>query len=70
MQNFLLRLLPFLFLGVMTVIFICGLIIFSYLLIFGAILGFVFFILAWFKERFFPNRHLTKTHKPGRTLDQ
>jgi hypothetical protein len=72
MNAFFERLLPFLFLGVIVVIFVAGLILFSYLLIVGAIVGFILFMLAWLRDKFFPSKSLSKRDSPprqGRTID-
>ena len=72
MQSFWKRLLPYIFLGIMLVLAVVGVILFSYLLIFGAIVGVILFIIAWIRELFF--RKKTKIlqpgqHKTGRTID-
>lgn len=71
MRPFFARLLPFLFLGILIVIFAVGLIIFSYLLIFGALVGLVLFIVMSIKEWLFrkKNNYPTPTTKKGRTYD-
>ncbi len=66
------RIIPFIFLGIMLVILALGIILLSYVLILGAIVGFVLYIVARIKEKFFPSKQLTKTDfskKPGRTFD-
>lgn len=70
MQTFLQRMMPFFLLGIIIVIFVFGLILFSYLLICGALVGFVLFIIAWAKEKFFPVKDLSVQNKRGRTFDQ
>lgn len=72
MNNLLARLVPFLFLGMILVIFVIGIIFLSYLLILGAIVGLALFVVAWLKEKFFPVKDLQKQErKPrkGRTID-
>ena len=71
MKNLLAKILPFLFLGIMLVILVVGFILLSYLLIWGAIVGLVLFVIAWIREKLFPSRQLTKTTKPksGRIID-
>ena len=56
--------------GIMIVLFIVGLIIFSYILIWGAIIGLVWFIIAKIKSTFFPSksRKIKIEHK-GRTFE-
>ncbi len=68
-KNLLSKLVPFLVLGVMLVILVVGLILLSYLLIWGALVGLVLFFIAFIKEKFFPSRQLTKVNKPGRIID-
>lgn len=46
------RLLPFFTMGLMVFLFIIGLFIFSYVLIFAAIIGFVLFIISAIRARF------------------
>ncbi len=71
MKNFLGKLIPFIFLGMMLVIFVVGLILLSYLLIWGAIVGLVLFLIAWVREKLFPRKQLTQSKKPpsGRIID-
>ena len=72
MQSFLSRIIPFIFLGIIIVILIAGMIVLSYLLIFGALVGLVLFVFAWIKDRFFNKRTdlptATKSRR-GRTID-
>jgi len=65
MLNFMNRLIPFIVLGIILVIFIAGLILLSQLLILGAIVGLVLFILGWIKQTLFGK----KQHKKGRVID-
>lgn len=71
MKNLLLKIIPFLFLGMMLVILVVGFILLSYLLIWGAIVGLILFIITWVREKLFPSKELTKTDKPksGRIID-
>lgn len=72
MQNLFARLVPFIFLGIMIVIFVVGIVIFSYLLIVGAIVGMILFLAAWLKEKLFPSKDIQyyqQTEKRGRTFD-
>jgi len=66
MQSLFARIIPFIFLGIMIVLLVAGVIILSYLLIAGAIIGLILFIIAWVRDRFF--KHTSKS-KHGRTLD-
>src|SRR5207249_1087209 len=66
------KLTHFILLGIIIVVLIAGFILFSYLLIWGAIVGLVLFLFAWIKETFFPSNNLTiqqREKKPGRTID-
>lgn len=66
------RLMPFIFLGIMLVLAIVGVILFSYLLIFGAIVGIILYAIAWLRSLFShkKNKHLkTQETKKGRIID-
>lgn len=66
------RLIPFVFLGIMIVMFVVGLIVFSYLLIAGAVVGVLLFAVAWVKEKLFPTKHISIDRhilKRGRTFE-
>ena len=52
MQKILARLLPFLMLVMMLGLFVVGLVVFSYLLVLGALIGIALFVVAWIKELF------------------
>lgn len=72
MQSFLSKIIPFIFLGIMIVLLVAGIIVLSYLLIFGAIVGLVLFTFAWIKDRFFKKKTdiLTASKsRRGRTID-
>lgn len=69
MQKFLQQLVPFLILGIIIVVLIAGVMLFSYLLIFGSLVGLVLFGINWFKEKLFPSKNLTRTKQTGRTFD-
>ena len=71
-QRLFARLIPFIFLGVMIVLFVVGIILFSYLLIFGAIVGMILFFITWVKEKLFPSKNIQYYQKPkknGRTFE-
>jgi len=68
MNRLLQRIIPFVILGIMIVIFVVGLVVFSYLLIFGALIGLILFVIAWIREKIFPSKPLTKIHR-GRIID-
>ena len=65
------NLLAFIFLGMGIVALIAGIILFSYLLLYGAIVGIILFMILWLKERFFPSKKITPQQptKPGRIID-
>jgi ABC-type transport system involved in cytochrome bd biosynthesis fused ATPase/permease subunit len=74
MNRFLARLVPFIFLGIMIVLLVVGFVIFSYILMFGALVGVVLFVVAWIRETFFSpkDKNLMKREtdkKPGRVID-
>lgn len=72
MQSILARLIPFIFLGVMIVLLVAGMIIFSYLLIVGALVGLILFMIAWVRDRLFGKKKSTPSQlkdRPGRTID-
>jgi len=56
MQSFFSKLAPFIALGILIVILVVGIVLLSYLLIIGAVIGFILFIFAWIKEKFFPSK--------------
>ena len=70
------RIVPFIFLGIILVVLGIGIILLSYLLILGAIVGLILFLVGWIKEKFFPTTEITHykkqdntPEKPGRTFD-
>lgn len=67
MQKLLSAFIPFLILGIMLVAFVFGIILFSYLLIYGAIVGIVLFSLLWLKEKLFPAKK--SDNKSGRIIE-
>lgn len=71
MKNVVAKIVPFLFLGVMLVILVAGVILLSYLLIWGAVVGLVLFLIAWIREKLFPSKQLVESQKPkaGRIIE-
>lgn len=76
MQRFLNQLIPFIFIGIAIVAFAFGILILAYLFLFGAFIGFILFIVAWIRDRFFPPKSpmvRRTTHKAqrksGRIID-
>lgn len=68
MNSFFTRLVPFIFIGIMLVVLAIGIILFSYLLILGAIVGLILFLVSVVKEKLFPKpSHPAK--RSGRTID-
>lgn len=57
---------PFIYLGILIVLFVVGLVLLSYLLIFGAIVGLCLFAFTWLREKLFNNK---ENKKSGRTID-
>lgn len=70
MQRFLAQLLPFIVMGMIIVLVALGLMLLAYLLIFGAIIGFVIYAVRWIRDRYFAPRTIRKrARKSGRIID-
>lgn len=72
MPSFLNRIIPFIFMGIMIVLFIVGLVLLSYLLIAGALVGLVLFIANWIRNWLSTPKHPEPSNKitrQGRTID-
>lgn len=70
MQKFLNQLIPFFLIGVAIVAFSFGILLLAYLFLFGALIGFVLFIVSWIRQKFFPQKTVAKTKKSsGRIID-
>jgi len=73
MNKLMSKVLPFFFVGILLVLLVVGFVLLSYLLIAGAVVGLVLFLIAWIKDKLSPaQRHLTKTDtskKTGRTIE-
>ncbi len=67
MNKILARIMPFFFLGIFVVLFIVGIVIFSYLLLAGAVVGGILFLVVWLRDKFYPVKKQLK-HQ-GRTFD-
>ncbi|HLB58010.1 MAG TPA: hypothetical protein VJL60_04270 [Gammaproteobacteria bacterium] len=63
------KIVPFVFLGVFLVIFVLGLLLFSYLLILGALVGIILFAIAWIKDTFFSTKKKSPSEKRGRIIE-
>lgn len=71
MQTLFSRIIPFIICGIIIVALIAGLVLLSYLLVLGAFVGLILFMLAWFKNKIFPPTTIvvTKPPKDGKTFD-
>lgn len=71
MKKILNQLIPFLLAGIAIVALVFGIMLLAYLFFFGAIVGFILFIIAEIRQRFFPNKTVVKTQKKtsGRIID-
>ncbi|MDA8562045.1 hypothetical protein N9L02_02900 [Gammaproteobacteria bacterium] len=73
MQKLLAKIIPFIFLGIMLVLLVVGIVFFSYLLIFGAIIGVILFLISWVKDRLFNkssrNKNEINKNRSGRTIE-
>lgn len=71
MQRLLNQLVPFILAGIALVAFAFGIVLLAYLFLFGAILGFILFIISWIRNRFFPPKTITRDtrKKSGRIID-
>lgn len=69
MQKLMRRLLPFIGLGIFLVVLFAGIVLLSYLLVYGALIGLVLFGLAWLRDKFFPSKKISTQVKRGRTID-
>lgn len=68
MKNFLEKLTPYLIAGISIVLFIAMLIVLSYVLIWGLVIGLIMFAFVYIKQRFFPSKKPKPT--TGRIIDQ
>lgn len=69
MQNFFARLIPFVLLGMALVAFAFGIVLFAYLLLFGAIVGLVLFVIAWIRDKLMKSKRKQVTKTSHRTID-
>lgn len=70
MKRLLNQLTPFLLIGIATVAFVFGLMLLAYLFLFGAIVGFILFLINWIRHTFFTPKSKTPTKKShGRIID-
>lgn len=70
MKRVLNQIIPFLMMGMAIVALIFGIVLLSYLFIFGAILGLILFTAIWIRNKFFPPKKIIKPEKKsGRIID-
>lgn len=70
MRHFINQFVPFILIGIAIVAFAFGIMLLAYLFLFGAMVGFILFIIDWTKKTFFPQKHLTKSSRQkGRVID-
>lgn len=73
MSNIFTKLMPFLMACIALVAFAFGLILLTYLFVFGALIGVTLYAISWVRRRFFPSSHIVKssdeTPKKGRIID-
>lgn len=69
LNQYVTRILPYLFLGFVLVLFVIGIIIFSYVLIIGTIIGLVLFSISYLRTRFLSKKQQIKPTRPPRTID-
>ncbi len=65
------KMLPFMFVGIMLVVLVLGIILFSYILILGAIVGCILYVIARIRK-LFSSKQMARTHQPkqpGRIID-
>lgn len=74
LQLLLARVMPFLVLGLIIVLFIIGIFVFSYVLIFACLVGFILFVVAWVRDKVTGRRKMNSNQPPqktpGRIIDQ
>lgn len=72
MKRFFNQLIPFILFGVAIVAFVFGVMLLSYLFLFGALLGFILYTIKWLHDKFFSKKTVIKTQpkpKSGRIID-
>lgn len=69
MRYILPNLVAFLFLGMAIVALIFGIILFSYLLLYGAAIGLVLFAILWIRDKLFPKKEIQKFKRHGRIIE-
>jgi hypothetical protein len=71
LQLLLMRIAPYIGIGVFLVVCVLALLIFSYILLIGGIIGLILFLIAYIKTRFFPGKKVDvfKPDKTGKTYE-
>lgn len=70
MQRFVNKLLPFFLAGMAIVVLAFGLMLLVYLLLFGAVIGLILFVVNWLREQLFPPKKPIPVKKErGRIID-
>jgi hypothetical protein len=69
MQKLISRLSPFIILGISLVALTFGLILLSYMFLFGAAVGIILYIINWIKQKYFTPTQPPAKSRPGRTID-
>jgi hypothetical protein len=71
MRSFIYKIMPFIVLGITLFILIAGIIILSYVLIFGALIGLILFAVNWLRDKLSPKGPPVskKVEKEGRIID-
>jgi hypothetical protein len=70
MKRFINQLFPFIFVGIAIVAFAFGIMLLAYIFFFGAIIGFILFIITLIRDHFFRNKTVSKRqNKSGRIID-
>ena len=67
MNKLMARILPFILFGISIVIFVVALILFTYLVVYGALVGLVLFAIVWIKSKLFSKKKEIK--RVGHTID-
>ncbi|VVC76873.1 hypothetical protein AQUSIP_22000 [Aquicella siphonis] len=70
MQRLVNQIVPFILAGVAIVAFAFGIMLLAYLFLFGALVGFILFLIAWIRSRFFAPKTVSRPRKTsGRIID-
>lgn len=70
MKRLLNKIVPFIMIGMAIVALAFGIMLLAYLFVFGAILGFILFLVLWIRDKFFLSKKVIKPkEKSGRVID-